>query len=150
MPKVLLQIVTTRWDPIDFAIRFKCGGWCSHAEYVFPDGSTLGARMTGVKIRPASASRGYTRVQRYTFPYIEQACEWAITQVGKPYDFTAIAGIAFNRNWREEDSWFCSEYIEMSSEKTPGPLLNDDAGISLNWISPRDLLLSTAIQSAHF
>ena len=28
---------------------------------------------------------------------------------GKPYDNTAIWGFAFGRNWREKDSWFCSE-----------------------------------------
>ncbi len=146
--KVFLQIVTTQWNPIDIAIRLKCGGWASHAEFVFEDGSTFGAKMDGVKHRATSESKAYTRIERFTAPYIEQAYNWALTQLGKPYDFTAIAGIALNRNWREDDSWFCSELVAAAFEQTPGPLLNDDDGIEINWISPRDLLLSLAIEKA--
>lgn len=30
-------------------------------------------------------------------------------QLGKPYDHTAIWGFAAGRDWRQDDSWFCSE-----------------------------------------
>lgn len=30
-------------------------------------------------------------------------------QLGKPYDFSAIWGFLFNRDWRAPDSWICSE-----------------------------------------
>lgn len=30
-------------------------------------------------------------------------------QLGKPYDWPAIFGFGLGRNWREPDSWFCSE-----------------------------------------
>lgn len=30
-------------------------------------------------------------------------------QVGKPYDHSAIWGFASGRDWREDDSWICSE-----------------------------------------
>lgn len=35
-----------------------------------------------------------------------------LKQLGKPYDWTAIVGIVTQRNWQEDDSWFCSELIE--------------------------------------
>lgn len=31
------------------------------------------------------------------------------SQIGRPYDKPGILGFAFNRDWREPDSWFCSE-----------------------------------------
>jgi hypothetical protein len=30
-------------------------------------------------------------------------------QYGKPYDWRAICAFGFQRNWREDDAWFCSE-----------------------------------------
>lgn len=35
---------------------------------------------------------------------------WAQDQIGKPYDWTAIFGIALLRDWQEDDAWYCSEY----------------------------------------
>ena len=31
---------------------------------------------------------------------------------GKDYDLTAIFGMPANRDWQEDDQWFCSEYLE--------------------------------------
>jgi len=32
-----------------------------------------------------------------------------LAQLGKPYDKLAIVAFAFNRDWRSEGSWYCSE-----------------------------------------
>jgi len=37
-------------------------------------------------------------------------------QIGLPYDHTAILAFAFNRDWREPDSWFCSELQQTACE----------------------------------
>ncbi len=42
-------------------------------------------------------------------------------QIGKPYDKTAITAFVFNRDWREEDAWYCSELQAAALE---------DAGLS--------------------
>jgi hypothetical protein len=34
---------------------------------------------------------------------------FAMAQVGKPYDNTAIEAFVFGRDWRQDDAWFCSE-----------------------------------------
>lgn len=31
------------------------------------------------------------------------------SQIGKPYDKTAIMGFLFRRDWQDESKWFCSE-----------------------------------------
>lgn len=39
--------------------------------------------------------------------------DFALRQLGKKYDFTAILGIIFrNRKWEEDDKWFCAELTE--------------------------------------
>ena len=37
-------------------------------------------------------------------------------QVGKPYDSEAIWAFLFNRDWRETDSWICSELAAAGAE----------------------------------
>ena len=37
-------------------------------------------------------------------------------QIGKPYDKTAIWGFALGRDWRERDSWICSELQAAAAE----------------------------------
>jgi uncharacterized protein YycO len=35
----------------------------------------------------------------------------ARAQVGKPYDLAGMLGLAFNRDWQEDDRWWCSELV---------------------------------------
>lgn len=139
---IQIQIVTAN-DAISAAIRFSTRSWASHAEF-FDTGTglTLGAKQDGVKQRLMSQMH-YSRIERYTAPGIEQAFAWAMKQIGKSYDFSAIFGIALNRNWRDQNKWFCSELIAAAFEQVSKPLLNPSADV---WrITPRDLLLSQEI-----
>lgn len=146
--RVLLQVVTDYHSPISAAIRFATRSWASHSEFVLSDGSTFGSHADGgVKWRPYRANR-YIRIARFIAPNIEDAYDWALTQGGKKYDFSAILGIALNRNWRSGDRWFCSELIAAAWEHTPIPLLNPAADVAR--ITPRDLLLSDRIVPADF
>lgn len=140
-------------DWLSNAIRFgERDGWATHAEAVMPDGSLLGAHLAGgVQIRPAGYDKAtMTReaiIELWLAPNNVFAVEDAMTrtawdflnaQVGKPYDTTAIAGLALDRDWRETDSWFCSELMTAALEAC-GYLPRLAAAD--NHISPRDLLL---------
>lgn len=59
-------------------------------------------------------------------------------QVGKPYDYTAVAGIAFHRNWQEDDSWFCSE-LHAAGHRYAGNALIDK---ECNRVTPYDAYVS--------
>jgi hypothetical protein len=75
-------------------------------------------------------------VPRFSAPAITEALRWALTQAGKPYDFSAICGIAFERDWHDSRRWFCSELIAAAFEVVGSPLLNPSANL---WrITPRD------------
>lgn len=55
-----------------------------------------------------------------------KAINFAINQVGKPYDWSAILGMITQRNWQEDDSWFCSELIEAIFKAGDTPRFRDD------------------------
>ena len=139
---ILLQIVTAP-DPVSAAIRFSTRSWASHAEFYDTESdAALGAKWDGVKLRPMRQLR-YSRVERFLAPGAVEAYRWALKQTGKSYDYSAIVGIALDRDWRDPGRWFCSELVAMAFEQAAFPLLNPAADV---WrITPRDLLLSPAI-----
>ncbi len=124
------------------AIRIFSRGWPSHVDAVLPDGALLGARLDGVRIRqPGYAA--FARVERIELAVTPQEHDafhaFLSDQLGKPYDKLAIAAFPAERDWRENDAWFCSELIAAALERCgffPKPLANP-----ANEITPRDLLL---------
>lgn len=92
--------------------------WFSHSDYchvdiVVDDGALIGARpIGGVARRPANYLP-FTRTQIVTVPLTDEgyhaAMDFLFKQIGKPYDASAFFAFAFARDWREDDSWFCSE-----------------------------------------
>lgn len=124
------------------AIKIFSRGWPSHVDAILEDGTLLGARLDGIKIRPPN----YEVFDRREVILLEASLAvearylgFLGAQIGKPYDRTAIAAFAFERDWQDEDSWFCSELIAAALvdsgwfPKTPSDPSNE--------ITPRDLLL---------
>jgi uncharacterized protein YycO len=108
------------------AIAWFSAGHFSHVDAVLPDGRLLGARddavggqPPGVRIRPPNYVKWSRRVGMTVPASPEQVTAWhsfLIDQLGKPYDSAAIWAFAFNRNWREADSWICSELQSAAGE----------------------------------
>lgn len=116
----------------------------SHVDCVMPDGHLLGARIIGgVQIRPKTYGT-FTRFLRVNIPASPTTTDAYLAalkaEVGKPYDATAILGFVTGRNWREPDSWFCSELLAAMLEKVkvfPYPLSSP-----ANRITPQDLIIA--------
>lgn len=144
---IRIQVVTEELNPISALIRFSTRSWASHIEFVDTDrGVTVGARFNGGVRERLCASDRYTRVEQFTSRGIELAYQWARTQIGKPYDLSAVFGIGFGgRDWRQDDAWFCSELVAFSFETTDSPLLSTRPSASVYRITPRDILLSREI-----
>ena len=51
----------------------------------------------------------------------------ARSQVGKPYDLTALFGLLMHRDWQEKDSWFCSELVAWAFAAAGQPIFRQDA-----------------------
>ena len=110
------------------AIMWFTHGQFSHVDVVLPSGELLGARNDsvggkppGVQVRP----RGYTQFSKRVImeltPTLAQEksfYDFLMRQVGKPYDHAAIWGFLVNRDWRERDSWICSELIAATLEES--------------------------------
>lgn len=142
---VRVQLVTERWNPISAAIRYSTRSWCSHAEFIIDGAHTFGARSHGGVRHRLSAHDHYSRVEQFTAEGIDEAYAWALSQAGKPYDYSAILGIALDRNWRDPKRWFCSELICAAFESAGAPLLSTRPSDAVYRITPRDLLLSSRL-----
>lgn len=131
------------------AIKVFERGWCSHVDVVLPDGTLLGARSDtvggappGVQIRhPDYEAWAATQTVHLLAPAVmeDKFLDWLHDQIGKPYDKAAIVAFAVGRDWREPDSWFCSELVAAALEASgwfPHPLSDVSSHIT-----PRDMLL---------
>lgn len=124
-----------------WAIRVFQRGWATHVDAVLEDGNLLGARYVGgVAIRPPGYAP-FTRTQRITIPVrpeVEAAFYgFLYDQVGKPYDTTAIMAFALDRNWREDDSWECSE-LDTAALEASGAV--PELSMSANRVTPNMLM----------
>jgi uncharacterized protein YycO len=109
-------------------IAWFSAGHFSHVDCLLDDGTLLGARSdlvggkpAGVQIRPAGYAKFSSRVVMTVPCSAEQKqiyLDFLISQVGKPYDSEAILAFFFNREWRESDSWICSELQAAAGEKS--------------------------------
>lgn len=63
----------------------------------------------------------------------------ARSQIGKPYDWFGVSGLAVRRHWQEPDAWFCSELVIWALHEAGTILFRIDV-----WrVTPRDLYIRT-------
>lgn len=137
----------TEADPISWAIRFFTWSDISHVDLVLPDGSLLGARASGGVERRQPGYATFSKTSRYSVTVPASVAvklfNLAEAQEGKKYDFSAIMGFIFRRDWREDDSWFCSELVAWCFEQAGHPIIQT---YELNRVSPRDLTTSVLLK----
>ena len=101
----------------------------SHCDCVLKSGELLGSRSDvvghtepGVQVRPAFYVPWKDRAVlslKVTPSQEKKFLEFLHSQIGRPYDSTAIWGFAAGRDWRSPDSWFCSE-LQMAALEAAG------------------------------
>jgi hypothetical protein len=150
MAEIILQF-SAQDDLGSKLIRAFSHGLYSHVDAVLPDGSLLGSRNdvingipSGVQIRPANYAV-FSAVKVVGLPTTPECAQafydaWR-GEIGKPYDETAILGFVADRNWREDDSWFCAEGITAKLEN-PSRYFSFKLAAPANKITPADLLLA--------
>lgn len=127
---VVRVLFTRRHHLGSVAIRTATWSPWSHVDVILPDGRMIGATLEhgvafatlGERLRKAS------RAAVVEFPAADPDAVYAalLSQLGKPYDWTAIAGMVIrNRNWQEDDSWFCSELIAWAFSQAGQPIFRE-------------------------
>jgi len=119
MPNIKIQFSTVRSVSAKILHWFD-HGWCSHVATILPDGRYLSAELIGgVAIRTFKEEE-FSKILIVELPTTHKIHDafyaFCHSQVGKPYDWTAILAFAANREWRLNDAWFCSELISAALE----------------------------------
>jgi len=101
---------------------FGHGAGFSHVDAVLSSGALLGARSdvregvpAGVQVRPPHYLDRFkprkVRVEIDADAATTAAFYRALlSQIGKPYDMSAILAFALDRDWRDQGAWICSEF----------------------------------------
>jgi uncharacterized protein YycO len=129
-----------------YIIRLGTFSDFSHVGFKLDDGLVLDATPTyGVSVREAKDD-DTTQYYRILAPrkYMEAALSYAMLQVGRPYDWSAVWGTIIRRDWCDDCKFFCSELVESAFSQAHYPLVRDSK--HFNRITPRDLLLSPRIR----
>jgi hypothetical protein len=110
------------------AIAWFGSGKFSHVDCVLPytgwllgsRSDSVGGKPPGVQIRPPDYAVFDVKVRmkiHTIHSQIEQRYyDFLYDQIGKPYDNTAIWAFFVDRNWRQADSWICSELQTAAGE----------------------------------
>jgi hypothetical protein len=152
MGSVSLQFSSCN-DASSLAIRLYDHGLWSHVDAVLNDGNLLGSRddqvggkPSGVQIRPDGYIK-FATTKRVIIPCAdaqEDAFYAFLTgQIDKPYDETAILAFIVGRNWRAEDSWFCSELVGSALEQST--VFAHNLAVASNKLTPSGLYLASSV-----
>lgn len=119
-------------------IRGFTGSRWSHVALVYEDG-VIEAAWPKVRLARLDETIKACKAHAYAefqcpFPY--DVLRAAMSQVGKPYDWTAIAGFLVRRDWQKNDRWFCSELVAWAFQCAGKPLFRSDA---MHRITPHHL-----------
>lgn len=128
MTSVRLLFSTTRW-PLSVAIRAVTWSRWSHVALVDGDSVIEAVALHGV--RRAALPAAIARAADHAFVDLPARNPGAVlaaaaAQIRKPYDYTALLGLALRRDWQAADAWFCSELVAWSFEAAGEPLLRSE------------------------
>lgn len=86
----------------------------SHCGVLRPDGTVVDSTFLHRGVRAWQRDewmQGRTLIAEVAFPVrrLDDGMGWLDMQIGKPYDWTALAGWLLWLDWQQDDSWYCSE-----------------------------------------
>jgi len=110
----MMKLLFTRRRHIgSWFIRFVTWSEYSHVDIVLHDQFLIGAIapdgvvLHNIDDRLAMASKAL--VMELPVQSFDDAKNFALSQVGKRYDWWGVIGIGLKRNWQDDDKWSCAE-----------------------------------------
>lgn len=136
--------------PLSPIIRFLTWSQWSHVAIQLDDGRVFEAIGSGV--RCTTLEDCISRMSNHTFVYLDKVDDikriyaecWIIEQIGKKYDWGALFGFLFKRNFQSPNKWFCSELAAEFCKKLGYRIANEE---QLNRVTPQFLYMITGVQS---
>lgn len=141
---ICLFCSTEKYDLISAIIRARTQCAWSHCGFYDTETKLTYSAMfdgKGMAWRPVKRTQ---KMLLLTAPGVDEAFKWALTQIGKPYDWKAILGIAIGKNMHADGHLFCAYVCFGSFIATANPLLAHWA-LPLEHLTPRDMLVSPKV-----
>ncbi|CBJ43030.1 YiiX/YebB-like N1pC/P60 family cysteine hydrolase [Ralstonia solanacearum] len=143
-------LFTATHGPLSWAIRACTWSEWSHVALVA--GDQVIESMPGHGVRRVLLTRAIQRAGRYELVTLptqdpERIIAAAASQIGRPYDYSAVLGIGLHRDWQEDDAWFCSELIAWAFQQAGTPLFRAEC---MRRITPQHLYMLPALPEAAF
>jgi hypothetical protein len=138
METVSLLFSTSR-HPMSAVIRACTWSNWSHVAVIDGDEVIEATAPAGVRRFPVVQAIDHAkRGQIVELPCLDPGAviAAAASQLGKPYDYTAVLGLGIHRDWQEEDAWFCSELVAWAFQHAGEPLFRADC---LRRVTPQHL-----------
>lgn len=133
---------TSTWLPLSPLIMLWTWSKCSHCEFEFSDGMIIVPAMEAGRVI-ATKNRKFTWEYEFDLSTEQEQIlrQWAEEEIGKPYDYTALAPLNVlipraKKQWKDHSRWMCSEFCAMGLEKIGIKLFPDN----YKKISPGDLM----------
>lgn len=139
MSKIDLLFCTNPSNPLSWLIR--AGSWSRWSHVAIVDGDFVieAIALRGV-VRTPLATRQQQDPSWSISPLpcmdAQAVIDAAVSQIGKPYDYTGVLGIGLHRDWQQSDSWFCSELVAWSFAQGGSALFRENAS---RRVTPQDL-----------
>lgn len=113
MGSVRLMFSTTN---LPFSWLIRTATWSTWSHVALVDGDSVIEAAAGYGVRELPLSEATARNSHYEMVDLparnpEAIIAAARSQLGKPYDWTAIWALGLRRDWQENDAWFCSELV---------------------------------------
>lgn len=98
--------------PLSWLIRLFTWSRWSHCGIVYGDDVIEATAKHGVIVTPIAEFK--RRYKTWAIAEMPSGDDWLLlarNEVGKPYDWSAIFGLALRTGWDSDGKWFCSELI---------------------------------------
>lgn len=130
MSTLKLLFCTNPRNPLSWAIRACTWSRWSHVAIIDGEDVIESIALHGVvRSKLADRQRQDVRWQIVELPCANPQAVIAVacSQLGMPYDYTAVLGLGLHRDWQETDSWFCSELVAWAFDMAGLPLFRQEA-----------------------
>lgn len=130
-------VFTTDNSPASWLIRTLTASRWHHCGVAFGNKVYESRARGGVQVTTLKEfrSRGQFASYEVELPNEENAIRWLVLQVGKPYDWRGVFGLALSRRWQKPNRWYCSELVAAAARNGGRDLVRP----TINGVTPRDL-----------